>query len=102
MIKIKNLDKTLKDLNKKIADKIESDKQKKSLQIIEALKDATPVDTGEARDGWKFENSQIINEVEHIKYLNEGSSTKAPTFFVEKTILSQEGVVPSGTIVVTK
>ena len=67
--------------------------------LVNKLKDATPVDTGEARAGWKSEGSTIVNEVEHIRYLNEGSSEQAPAYFVEKTLLTQKGIRPSGTIV---
>jgi hypothetical protein len=68
-------------------------------RLVEALKDATPVDTGEARDGWKRKGNAIVNEVPHIKQLNDGSSVQAPAFFIEQTVLAQSGVKPNGTIV---
>jgi len=67
--------------------------------LVEALRRATPVDTGEARDGWRVEGDKIVNDVPHIKQLNEGSSQQAPARFVEQTLLSQRGVSPRGTIV---
>lgn len=67
--------------------------------IVKRLADATPVDTGEAAAGWSHNGKQITNDVEHIERLNEGSSQQAPSFFVEKTVLSHKGVTPSGTIV---
>ncbi len=67
--------------------------------IVRKLKDATPVDTGEARDGWKTESGNIVNNVEHIGSLNHGSSQQAPSFFVEKTILSDNRVSQNGVIV---
>ena len=67
--------------------------------IRSALQAATPVDTGEASKGWVVEGTQIKNEVEHIGYLNEGSSKQAPSHFIEKVILSHPGVTPAGTIV---
>jgi len=60
------------------------------LQIV------TPVDTGEAREGWYNEKGRSItgtqvgalrNDVEHIEYLNRGSSKQAPKFFIEQTLL---------------
>jgi hypothetical protein len=102
MIKVSNVQKTIQRLKidfeketlKRVGDKTKS--------VVEALKLATPVDTGEARDGWRIEGKNIVNDVSHISQLNEGSSTQAPSNFVEKTVLSQEGVRPSGTIVVYK
>ena len=67
---------------------------------IEALKEATPVDTGYARDHWKRNaEGQIVNESEYMSELNAGSSQQAAPYFIERTLLSQEGIVPSGTIV---
>ena len=58
------------------------------------LRKATPVDTGEAKDGWKLERAvsvddiaRIENAVEHIVYLNDGHSQQAPRYFVEQTLM---------------
>lgn len=73
--------------------------------IVNDLKEATPVDTGEARDGWTYTASlkkgvyQITNEVDHIAYLNAGTSEQAPAHFIEQTILSNKKVSPDGEIV---
>lgn len=80
----------------------EKEVKQKIDNIISSLKDATPVDTGNAKDSWKNEKSTIINDADYIKYLNEGSSVQAPKHFIEQTVLSQKGVRPSGTIVVDK
>jgi len=63
----------------------------------EQLKIVTPVDTGEARRGWKNKKytsiltgaqaGLITNEVEHIEYLNQGSSKQAPKYFIEQTLI---------------
>jgi hypothetical protein len=76
----------------------------KAHDLKEDLKEATPVDTGEARDGWEVVQTgpkefSLVNDVEHIKYLNAGSSEQAPAFFIERTILENKGVVPNGAIV---
>jgi hypothetical protein len=66
------------------------------------LKIVTPVDTGEAREGWdnrigitrrgKFLNGTIFNPVEHIGTLNNGHSQQAPSYFIEQT-LSKIGLI---------
>lgn len=95
MIKISFKGSLKKDLDSLVA----KEKSKIMSNLVNALKDATPVDTGEARDSWRQEASSIINDAEHIRYLNEGSSEQAPAYFVEKTLLTQKGIRPSGTIV---
>lgn len=68
--------------------------------MVEALKENTPVDTGNARDHWKLDaKGNIINETDYIEPLNHGHSKQAPAHFIEKTLLSQDGVSPRGTIV---
>jgi hypothetical protein len=62
----------------------------------------TPVDTGEARRGWKNEKitfsknsalSGIIkNDVDYIEQLNKGSSKQAPKYFIEQ-VLSTIGIL---------
>jgi hypothetical protein len=76
--------------------------EKKINECVTALRDATPVDTGKARDGWKVVGKSIQNDVEYIDRLNEGSSPQAPTHFIEKTLLAQRNIVPRGTIVRSK
>jgi hypothetical protein len=73
---------------------------KKRVEAVTKLRDETPIDTGEARDGWRIdENGNIVNDVEHITPLNDGHSQQAPAFFIEKTLLSLRGIRPRGTIV---
>jgi len=66
------------------------------------LRVVTPVDEGNARDGWRrtiqtnFRNSfigaTIYNEVEYIDRLNKGHSKQAPSYFIEQT-LSRIGLI---------
>lgn len=61
-------------------------------EMVAALSEATPLDTGLARSKWAYrqpscEKFVIINSVEYIKYLNAGTSKQAPAFFVEKTAM---------------
>lgn len=58
------------------------------------LRKSTPIDTGEARDGWEMDRAvsvddiaRITNDVEHIVDLNRGTSQQAPRFFVESTLM---------------
>lgn len=83
---------------KEVAKEVEKVKK----DLVNRLRSATPVDTGEARDGWRVEGDAIVNGVGHISNLNEGSSKQAPSFFVESTVLSHPAVKPSGTIVRSK
>ena len=66
------------------------------------LKNATPVDTGRARDGWKVSGDSIENDVPYIEHLNEGSSQQAPAYFIEATLLKHSGIKPRGIIVKSK
>lgn len=68
---------------------------------VETLRIVTPVDTGEARSGWKskkfrdvygFAGGSILNEVEHIVYLNNGHSKQAPRYFIEQ-VLTKIGIL---------
>jgi hypothetical protein len=71
----------------------------KKAEMVNALIDATPVDTGEASRGWTTTPSSIVNSVPHIAALNLGTSKQAPAYFIEQTILSTPGVKPNGQIV---
>ena len=88
----------LQDLEKLAKSEIDKTKKK----VLEALIAATPVDTGEARAGWRIEGDKIVNDVEHISHLNKGSSQQAPAHFIEKAALSVSGVKPAGLIVKEK
>jgi len=77
---------------KKIKADIEQQFKKKTTKLVEDLKEATPVDTGLARDSWSLEiengtTAVISNSQDYIGSLNSGSSKQAPRYFIEKTIL---------------
>ncbi|MDB4378618.1 hypothetical protein N9Z41_02490 [bacterium] len=68
---------------------------------VDTLRIVTPIDTGEARSGWKskkykdsygFIGGSILNEVEHIVYLNNGHSKQAPRYFIEQ-VLTKIGIL---------
>lgn len=102
MIKITNVNNVIKRIKLEAEKEINLKKDLKIKNIVQALKNATPVDTGNAKNNWTTEDNKIVNRTEYMQYLNEGSSQQAPAHFIEKTVLSQEGVRPSGIIVVYK
>jgi hypothetical protein len=81
---------------------IQKEKRKILENAISELRANTPIDTGEARNGWRLEEDKIVNDVKHINSLNEGSSQQAPAYFVEATLLGIPGILPNGTIVKNK
>jgi hypothetical protein len=82
-----------------VKSKIEKEKIAETNKLVEALKEATPVDTGRARDGWKVVDGNITNDVPYIDELNGGSSKQAPQYFIERTLLSHIGIEANGVIV---
>ncbi len=100
-VKIRGIKNLNKDFEKKIKENLENIKDIRVKEIVSSLQDATPVDTGNARAGWHYENSAIVNDVEYIDILNQGTSKQAPSNFIEKTLLAQKNVLPNGVIVKT-
>ena len=86
-------------LKRDFAVQIEAATKRKANQLVSALREATPKDTGAAAAGWRTEGKTIVNDVEYISQLNEGHSKQAPAHFVESTVLQAGGVHPNGTIV---
>jgi len=87
------------DLKKLLLKEAEKFKKAKVQSLVNALKEATPVDTGNARDGWYIAGDSIRNDVEYVDELNQGTSKQAPVRFIEKTLLAQPGIKPEGVIV---
>ena len=80
---------------------VEKIKKEKVKEMIQSLKNHTPVDTGYARDHWNYVGKNIVNPVDYIVDLNRGSSMQAPAYFIETAVLSVDNVSPNGIIVVT-
>jgi hypothetical protein len=95
MIKIKNN----LNLKKEMDEQINSAKDLIVKKLIKDLKEETPVDTGAARNGWKYNGSSIINKTPYIDDLNRGTSKQAPSYFIEQTLLKSLAVRPNGVIV---
>ncbi len=87
------------DFKAELAKRSQTILERESLKLLDALKEATPVDTGRAREGWKLQDNKIVNEVEYIAELNAGSSKQAPSHFIERTLLANENVNANGVIV---
>jgi hypothetical protein len=86
-----NVDATFKTLQGKMAAEVKDKDRKRNNDLVEDLKEATPVDTGFAQSRWhRVEVGQvtnIINDSEYIEYLNQGSSKQAPAYFIESVAL---------------
>lgn len=99
MLKIKGIDKEIAKLKREVDAKRKTILIEELSKVLIQLKANTPVDTGEARDGWFIDDDSIKNDVPHIVNLNKGSSKQAPSFFIEKTILSNRELSAVGIIV---
>lgn len=97
-----NFEKEMARIEKEVWEGISEDIDEQIDYASEQLGIVTPVDTGEAREGWKVEKAkqdfagqitgELINEVEHIGPLNNGHSKQAPKLFIEK-VLSTIGLI---------
>jgi len=67
--------------------------------LVNDLKRATPVNTGEASNGWRLGSDSIYNNVEYIEDLNKGSSKQAGPRFIERTVLATGKILPIGKMV---
>lgn len=103
-ISIENIDSEFRKISQQVEKESKAYLDIKSEELLKDLKEATPVDTGRARDGWELvkgvDVNKIENDVPYIDRLNHGSSKQAPPFFVEKEALKYGR--PLGTIVNTK
>lgn len=92
-----NFKEELKRIEQEMEDFRETEVFRRMDFATETLRIVTPVDTGEARSGWKNRKVKsfgkevggfLINNVEHIVFLNDGSSQQAPKFFIEQVLLT--------------
>ena len=93
-MKLKGIEAELERVRKQINSTKLQIVEKKCKQMLNELVEATPVDTGKARDSWNITHTGnpsspaiISNEVPYISRLNEGSSKQAPAHFVERIAL---------------
>jgi hypothetical protein len=102
MIKVKGLEIAVAKMNKDIQKQIDKESIVILNQAVDKLSDATPVDTGRAKNGWELIEGTIVNNVPYISELNEGHSQQASAKFVESTLISIPQIRPNGVIVVEK
>jgi hypothetical protein len=75
-------------VRKAIEEAVEPQLLAQAVKIVEELKEATPVDTGRARDSWELQPSlKITNSTDYIQFLNAGTSTQASPNFIESILL---------------
>jgi len=100
----------LSSIGAKISRLTDASGKRAAKQLMSAMIEATPIDTGYARSRWTFKVNDdyvvrynvtgkgllfnefkytISNDTSYIVYLNRGSSKQAPAFFIEQTILAQ-------------
>lgn len=75
--------------------------------MTQELREATPVDTGRARNSWTLLETgnkqlpyKVSNSTPYIEYLNAGSSKQAPSFFIDRIALKYGK--PVGAVVTIK
>jgi hypothetical protein len=101
-LEVINFEQEMERIEKEVFELGNAEITKRILYATAQLKIVTPVDTGEAREGWlqvverssrgKFLSGTIINTVEHISHLNNGHSQQAPRYFIEQ-VLSTIGLI---------
>lgn len=79
---VTGLDETEADL----AAAITETRDRLAASLLGELRAATPVETGQARGGWRLTETGLRNEVPYVGRLNAGSSRQAPAGFVEAAI----------------
>ena len=100
-LKLVNFEEEMERVRNEVRKQANADVKERIQYATKTLRIVTPVDTGEARAGWKSttalsrrgEVSGVIsNPVEHIVYLNRGHSKQAPSYFIEQ-VLSTIGIL---------
>ena len=99
-LEVVNFKQEIKRIEKEIEQYVDLDVFARMTYATQQLAQVTPVDTGEARSGWKSKIVEspriggiqtegfIINEVDHIEALNDGHSKQAPKFFIEQVLMT--------------
>lgn len=102
-MKVKGIRELIKQIDSDFKRLSKAEFQVESTNMLSALKAATPIDTGKARDSWTItyagDKALLFNPVPYIEKLNQGHSKQAPSLFIEKTALKFGR--PEGSIVST-
>ena len=95
-LKIKNFKNELNNIKTKVKETSETEIRKECGKLLNELIEATPIDTGFAREQWRLVKSvdpkyflEFQNSAPYIHYLNMGTSKQAPKYFIEKTVLKR-------------
>ncbi|MDH5182272.1 MAG: hypothetical protein OEX12_00145 [Gammaproteobacteria bacterium] len=102
IIKVSGVSETIRDIRQQMKREAEREKRKVLKALLQDIKEENPVDTGKSRNGWYILGNSIRNDVDYVEVLNNGTSTREGSRFVEKAVLKNRKVRPSGIIVRTK
>jgi len=100
-VDVVNFQKEMRRVEKELKELASMEIEERMDYSVDTLRVVTPVDTGEARAGWKtkkikdkygFLGGSILNPVEHIVMLNNGHSKQAPRYFIEQ-VLTKIGIL---------
>ena len=91
VVSLDNNKKLFGDLFDHLANFTQQEVEDTSKDLFYEIRRRTPVDTGNARDSWEFHKDangdiSIVNDVDYIIYLEEGSSQQAPSGMVRTSI----------------
>lgn len=98
-LKISGVEEMMRQIQLQYSNEISIKRNKVKAQLVEALREATPIDTGAARASWEARENSIHTDCEYMDRLNAGSSRQAPAHFIERTILSNPDVIVRGSII---
>ena len=108
-IRFRGVAQAFRELREELGDEVAQNFDTQTFQLVENLRDATPVDTGNARDSWFITPTSpepgdptdvravIFNTTDYIDDLNAGTSRQAPARFIEREALQL--FEPDGVIV---
>lgn len=97
-VRFTNVENAFRELREQLGDEVARAFDGRVLELAENLREATPVDTGTARDSWFVSATvpanftgevmaEIFNTTDYIDELNAGTSRQAPARFIETEVL---------------
>jgi len=101
-IQVKGLSETLIELKKDFKADARTKTKRVQRGLFNDIRAGNPVDTGRSRDGWRMTEDSIENDVPYVSIINKGTSKRAGLRFIEKAVLRNPKVRPSGIIVRNK
>lgn len=86
-LRVTGLGETIDALDRAVSDH----RDRLAASLLASLREATPVITGRARDGWRIDaapggNPVIRNPVPYVQRLNDGHASQAPAGFIERAL----------------